>query len=337
MPVLSVIIPVYNAEKFLGRCIESVLNQSYKNLELILVNDGSTDRSLEICRDYKNLDSRVFIIDKNNEGAGPTRNAGMALARGKYLAFPDADDRMALNAYQYCIDTIEASNADLLIFGMSTEVFDDEKGIVKEVVEDHVPDLLYSTKQQCREMWPDLSKQMDLGSPCNKIFRKSIIDKYRIEYPDMRRMQDTIFNLRYFDCIQSIQTINKNFYIRTWHSKEMQRRKMPKDFIKCAIQYHEIAVQLFKKWSINSKENLLLIDDSFSEIVMTALFDYLPSEHPGFGELYRHIKGIVTNDYIQSFYCEFENIKKLRKLETAIRYRMSCPLTLYYYWKARKQ
>ena len=89
MPKYSVIIPVYNAEKTLHRCVDSLLNQNYTDMELVLVNDGSSDRSLEICREYQGCDSRVCVIDKPNGGVSTARNAGLHAAAGTYVLFVD--------------------------------------------------------------------------------------------------------------------------------------------------------------------------------------------------------------------------------------------------------
>ena len=92
MEKISIIMPIYNCEKYLKRSIESVLNQTYKNLELILINDGSTDNSLKVCREYERKDDRVQVIDKKNGGVSSSRNAGFKIATGEYVTFVDADD-----------------------------------------------------------------------------------------------------------------------------------------------------------------------------------------------------------------------------------------------------
>ena len=92
MPKVSVIIPIYNAAEFLGECLDSVLAQTLTDIEVICVNDGSPDNSLEILREYEKKDSRIKIIDQKNQGAGAARNHGMSVARGEYLSFLDSDD-----------------------------------------------------------------------------------------------------------------------------------------------------------------------------------------------------------------------------------------------------
>ena len=94
---VSVIIPIYNAERYLKECLESVVNQTYRNLDIVLIDDGSKDQSLKICREYQEKDSRVRVISKNNEGVSATRNRGIEEARGQWISFVDSDDIIAEN------------------------------------------------------------------------------------------------------------------------------------------------------------------------------------------------------------------------------------------------
>ena len=113
-PLVSVIIPVYNVEIYLRECVDSVINQTYKNLEIILVNDGSTDSSGRICDEYAGLDNRVKVIHRQNGGPSKTRNAGLKKATGKYIYFLDSDDYIENDTFAILVDTAETLNADLL-------------------------------------------------------------------------------------------------------------------------------------------------------------------------------------------------------------------------------
>ena len=99
-PIISIIVPVYNVEEYLQRCIDSILNQRFKDFELILINDGSTDNSLKICKEYSLSDSRVKVINKENGGLSSARNAGINIAKGKYIGFVDSDDWINEEMYQ---------------------------------------------------------------------------------------------------------------------------------------------------------------------------------------------------------------------------------------------
>lgn len=113
MQLLSVIVPVYNVEKFINDCIDSILGQSYKNIELILVDDGSTDSSGEICDKYCSVDKRVKVIHQNNKGCSAARNAGIANAKGNLIAFMDADDLIDQDMYEVLIKNLDMTNSDV--------------------------------------------------------------------------------------------------------------------------------------------------------------------------------------------------------------------------------
>ena len=114
-PLVSVILPVYNAGEHIARCVESIRRQSYENLEIIILNDGSKDVSLHVCQMYARVDRRILLIDKANSGVSATRNLGMAMAKGKYLQFADSDDYLAPDATSLLVEAAEHSQADLVI------------------------------------------------------------------------------------------------------------------------------------------------------------------------------------------------------------------------------
>lgn len=114
-PLVSVIVPVYNAGEHIARCIESIRRQSYQNLEIIIVNDGSKDVSLHVCEMYARVDKRILLIDKANSGVSATRNLAMEMAKGKYLQFADSDDYLAPDATRLLVEAAEANQTDLVI------------------------------------------------------------------------------------------------------------------------------------------------------------------------------------------------------------------------------
>lgn len=114
-PLVSVIVPIYNAQKHIARCVESIRKQSYSNLEILLVNDGSKDVSLQVCEMYAKVDPRILLVDKPNSGVAATRNLGLRLALGKYLQFVDADDTLQPDATRLMVEKAEEYQADLVI------------------------------------------------------------------------------------------------------------------------------------------------------------------------------------------------------------------------------
>ncbi|MGN0140652.1 MAG: glycosyltransferase family 2 protein, partial [Roseburia sp.] len=134
MPVVSIIVPVYNSEKTLGRCIDSILNQTYREFELILLDDGSTDTSGEICDAYAKEDDRVRVVHKENSGVSDTRNRGIAMARGEYLQFLDSDDWITPDATGLFVRTATECQCDMVIAEFYRVIGDrvSQKGAIEE-------------------------------------------------------------------------------------------------------------------------------------------------------------------------------------------------------------
>lgn len=117
-PLISIIVPFYNQEQYLERCINSILNQTYKNLQIILIDDGSTDSSFSICENYKLSDNRIILIKQNNQGVSSARNKGLSLATGDFITFVDGDDWIDINTYEKAIHCYKTTNADVICWGV---------------------------------------------------------------------------------------------------------------------------------------------------------------------------------------------------------------------------
>ena len=161
--LISVIVPVYKVEQYLQKCVDSLINQTYKNLEIILVDDGSPDTCPQICDDYAKKDNRIKVVHKENGGLSDARNAGMEVATGEYVSFIDSDDYVALDFFETLLSVIKAENSDIVEcdlirfnenqsvevpkFTGKTRSFDTKDGLLKLIVEDefhqHVWNKLY--------------------------------------------------------------------------------------------------------------------------------------------------------------------------------------------------
>lgn len=124
MPVVSVIVPIFNAEKYLPGTLESLQKQTLQDIEILLVNDGSSDNSLSICQEFEKKDDRFKVIDQENQGVSAARNAGIFAAKGKYIGFVDADDELRPEMYEQMVNAIEHSHADLVVCGAEIHNFD---------------------------------------------------------------------------------------------------------------------------------------------------------------------------------------------------------------------
>ena len=118
-PLISIIVPIYKVEKYLKKCIQSIMNQTYLNFELILVDDGSPDDCPMICDNYAKLDNRIVVLHKQNGGLSDARNAGLDVARGEYIGFVDSDDFIANNMYEKLLSGLLAEDADMAVCNFS--------------------------------------------------------------------------------------------------------------------------------------------------------------------------------------------------------------------------
>ena len=196
--MVTVIIPVYNAEPYLRRCLDSVLASVYREFELILVNDGSTDGSLEICREYAVGDSRIRLISQQNAGVSAARNRGLDICRGEWVTFVDADDAVSAN-FLGLIASGELNSQDLLLFDFT----DTETELARTCAApkalcfgtEDVPELLRRLLLQ-RQLVE--GGRLNFASPGGKAYRKSLIDRFHIRFePCLFYGEDKLFNAEY--------------------------------------------------------------------------------------------------------------------------------------------
>lgn len=207
--LISAIVPVYNSEKFLKDCIKSLRNQSLKEIEMIFVNDGSSDRSLDILRKYKNIDSRIKIINQENSGPSIARNRGLEIAKGEYISFIDSDDWIDKDMYKEMYNLAKSKESDAVICDMK---------MVNNKNELYVKGLdynlnTYSKKDIEEKIFKELLSNSQFNSMANKIFKSQIINKNNIRLdPDIYYAEDWLFNMKFFKECNKISYINKCFY-----------------------------------------------------------------------------------------------------------------------------
>lgn len=178
MTKVSIIVPIYNVESYIEQTINSVINQTERDIDIILVNDGSTDRSGEICDKYAKKDQRVIVIHKKNGGLSSARNAGLDIARGEYILFVDGDDCLALNAVEYLIDLQKKSQYDLdLIQFRYKEIMKDEEITADDI---HDEEIQFCTDKKM--MFENLYKMGGMAaSACTKMYHKQLFEDLRFK------------------------------------------------------------------------------------------------------------------------------------------------------------
>lgn len=208
MDKITVIIPVYNVERYLEEAIEATINQTYKNLEIILVDDGSTDSSGKICDEYKKKDNRIKVIHQENRGMSGARNVGLDCATGKYIMFSDSDDTFELNACEKLYDFIEKTNADYVV-GNYTNMDEDGTKWEKPVFS---LDKFHESKLSIEDYTN--SFYIMNSAVWNKIFRKSFLDDLCIKFIEKLPAEDAIFTTYCFmksKCVYYMPDIVYNY------------------------------------------------------------------------------------------------------------------------------
>lgn len=207
MILVSIIIPVYNAEKYIERCLDNILAQDFKDYEIIIVNDGSTDKSLEICLKYQS--NKVKIITQKNGGPSSARNRGIIEAKGKYIRFVDADDYILDNSTQMMINKMEESNADLLIAGIRCIVVGKDGKRQKDI---YMPE----KELDKNAFWNEISLYFTdwfIHYTPNKLYRTKILKDKNIHFDEtICNSEDLLFNIQYCATCKKISVIKEIVY-----------------------------------------------------------------------------------------------------------------------------
>lgn len=230
-PIVSTIIPVYNKEKYLNRCLESIVGQSLKDIEIILVNDGSTDDSLEICKEWESKDSRIIILDKANEGAGAARNKGLEMACGQYISFVDADDYISLETYEICVNEMQKAELDACYFGRN--LVGSRGEILNHSVKIDSP-RLYQQEQIGEEFIKfflgnlpenEYERHFVTGSSCCSLYSGDLIRNNMVRFAgrEMRYSEDSFFNLEFCQYAKRIKVIPDMLYFNCIYQDSTSR------------------------------------------------------------------------------------------------------------------
>lgn len=202
---ISIIVPIYNASKYLEKCLDSLINQTKKELEFILINDGSTDNSEEIIKKYK--DKRIKYFKNENRGIGKTRNFGIEKSSGKYLMFLDSDDYLETNACEVLYEKVEKESLDLLVF----DYYRVEKTSTEEV---KIPSFKTSNIKENK----DLLLNINLG-PCNKIYKSDLIKNNNIKFDEKLKYEDTLFVIKTIYNAKKVAKLDQVLHYYVIHEK----------------------------------------------------------------------------------------------------------------------
>lgn len=226
MPKLSIIIPIYNVEKYLDKCVQSARNQTLQDIEIILVDDESPDACPQMCEEYAKTDARIKVVHRKNGGLGFARNSGIDVATGEYITFLDSDDYVDLDAYENLTKLMDFNNADIVYYKLNRFTNNDEikKTIRNEKIEcideDRIKDLMLDV------IASDLSVTAEHKvncSSCTAIYRLSIIKNHNINFHSERELisEDLIFNLDVLKYCKKVIFSNTKYYHYRFNTKSL--------------------------------------------------------------------------------------------------------------------
>lgn len=305
--IVSVIIPIYNCEKYINNCVEMLLGQTYKHLEIILVNDGSKDGSGKICQDLENRYSNIVYIEQNNQGAASARNNGLKHSTGEYIMFVDADDGVKNTIIEVLLDEMD-EDTDIVccayeILGSSTKEAMFNKPFKALSMKEKEPlflqlmDYTYGHAQ---------NSATAIGVPWAKLFRRRFLSENNICFDlGLRRMQDNVFVMEAFVCARAIKYIQEYLYLyRVDHISSYKKSGLkPEIYLKVLHARRS----LFEKYrELNTKENL----------------DYFALEHLNYLMMSVHNISVSDVDYkskiqsIKSLFNDEEYVTGLIPLNT---------------------
>ncbi len=267
-PEISIIIPVYNVEKYIERCVNSLTNQTFQSIEIILVDDSSTDSSLEICKKLAEKDARIKVIHKENEGAGKARNAALKLATGKYIGFVDSDDYVAPDMFKVLYEKAEKYNSDLILSGVSFvngNTFSEEgNNVTKNYFEE---DTHFDTEDAIKELKMGIIGSLPYDADDSKygmsiwknLFRHEIIQKNNLYFESEREKlsEDALFMVDFVACIKKATGIKEAFYNYCRNGESISKSYKKDKFEKSLVFIKEVEKR-FKKDIVSEKYQIYL-------------------------------------------------------------------------------
>lgn len=241
---VTIVVPIYNAEQTIYSCLKSIMRQTYKNLEIILVNDGSTDRSFHICEQFVKTDFRFKIVNQKNLGPSAARNYGISLATGTYIQFVDADDLVKKTMTETLLNEIKKSN-DLVLCGYNVRRGKRRKRVIPPMIG------TLPHKQFCH-LFGELYLNDLLPSPCNKLYQTNIIKKNELTFPAHINIgEDLLFNLAYLNHCEKIAICKQPLYIYNDYDDSLSKQ----------TNEHYFEMQLLL---INKVREFLIENDSYT-------------------------------------------------------------------------
>ena len=312
-PLISIIIPVYNVEKYLPKCLDSVINQTYQNLEIICINDSSPDNSLSILEEYAEKDKRIKIITKDNTGVSNARNSGLDIASGEYIMFIDADDWVSINICEAMYNIAKEKNIDVVMCdyikefsNVSKQNYTFDKNICFN--KDDVKHKLY--RRMIGLYNDELAHPEKADNLCTiwaKLYKRSIIEDNDIRFYDIRKIgtyEDGLFNLDVFRCTNTVFYVAEGMYHYRKDNKDSITTKYNKDIEKQHEVIHRYMIEYIEKYNLDNEFKIALQNRLALELLGYGL-NIVNSKEIGYSKI-KNIKKIINSAKYKQAYKQLE-------------------------------
>lgn len=295
--LVSIIVPMYNSEKYIERCVKSLISQSYKNIEIVLVDDGSKDKTIEILKIYKDKDSRIKLYKKKNRGASSARNYGLEKCTGDYILFVDADDYIDSNMIRDMVSMINITTNTMVFSGN---------------------DEIYTDKIEYRNLFIDIKDKTNIsknivmreiangraGLICCKLIPKSVVDKFNIRFDESIKMsEDQLFFLELAQYIDKFCYVEGYMYHYDRTNEKSITVNYQSDVYKNQMYVFEKIETLFKKNELNHSEDIKALSKKIKDILLFCINNEVcTSNIRNINEKIKNINYILKDTSIDSKY-----------------------------------
>lgn len=258
---ISIIMPVYNVEKYVGKAIESILAQTFTEYEFLIVDDGTPDRSGDICDEYAKKDSRIRVIHKENGGAPSARNTAIEIAKGKYVYFLDSDDWAEPDMLAEMYELAEKNNSQLVVCGFYIDTYYGDRNLSEKIC---VDDKVYTDAKTFREESYRYFDRNMLYTPWNKLYRMDMIRKYDLRFPQTL-WDDFPFNLSYLFHVERVTITTKAYYHFIRAREDSETSAYRADMYEKREEEQGWMESLYKEWGVDNEETWEMVARRYIE------------------------------------------------------------------------
>lgn len=325
--LISVIVPVYNAEQSIDRCISSLRNQSFEHIEIILVNDGSKDRSLQVCTKHSLEDSRIIVIDKQNGGVSSARNAGLDIAKGDFVMFCDSDD---WPEQHWCRDLLAHYQENHLV-------------MCGCYIEGEQSDVPYEVKANPGGEWikrEDFykAKLSNFNVPWNKIYDRKLIEKHHIRFdPRLTNGEDYLFVLQYLEKMSGdILFLDRCLYHYQWPDGQSLSSKVPDDYLRQCCLFSKEIFTMAERIGVTDRNAICQIKTDFFNEFQRIIISILQDRTVSFVKKMHSMKSVMdTEEYIDCV--KDATISSNRLYSMLYRHKNCLGIWIWYYLKTSRR